>query len=263
MREKTTAQRGFTLIELLVVIAIIAILAAIIFPVFNAARENTRRTTCMSQMHSIGTGVKLYFEDNRKYPSVMAANPYWLDTSPLPTNPAVQRLYDGVPAHTPLDIDQVNARPLIKQRETVPGKQTFLCPDNVNPSPNPTAVTTAIYPPNVPLTGQVKSNGLPVYFYTYDSYDVGPALDANNQATAPFTYEVHYALDWTGVVGKNDPINQLKYPNPPESTTVITWCNYHCAVNHSGVIPVLMLDGRVKAAQANQFTPKGPLNYRP
>ncbi|MCW3095991.1 MAG: prepilin-type N-terminal cleavage/methylation domain [Chthonomonadaceae bacterium] len=255
MREKTTAQRGFTLIELLVVIAIIAILAAIIFPVFNAARENTRRTTCMSQLHSIGTGVKLYFEDNRKYPSVLAANPY------VATGTGQQVLYNGT--GTPLDIDQVNARPLIKQRETVPGKQTFLCPDNVNPSPNPTAVTTAVYPPNVPLTGQVKSNGVPVYFYTYDSYDAGPALDANNQATAPFTYEVHYALDWTGKVGANDPINQLKYPNPPESTTVITWCNYHCAVNHSGVIPVLMLDGRVKAAQANQFTPKGPLNYRP
>ena len=42
-------KRGFTLIELLVVMAIIAVLAAILFPVFNSARENARRTTCSSR----------------------------------------------------------------------------------------------------------------------------------------------------------------------------------------------------------------------
>ncbi len=251
MREKYTAQRGFTLIELLVVIAIIAILAAILFPVFNAVREKTRQTTCMNQMNSIGQAVKLYYLDNQKYPSVLCANPYISSGSG-------QVLYSG--SGVPLDIDQLQARPLIKQRATIPGKQTFHCPDNIDP--NPTAVTTAVYPPNVTLTGQVKSNGVPVYFYSYDSYDVGPALDANNQALPPFAYEVHYALDWTGTVGANDPQNQLKYPNPPETNTVITWCTYHCAVAHSNVIPVLMLDGRVKAAQANQFTSKGPLTYR-
>jgi len=258
MREKCTAQRGFTLIELLVVIAIIAILAAIIFPTFNLVREKTRQTTCMNQMNSIGQAVKLYYEDNHKYPSVLAANPYYSTGSP-----PVQILYDGGPNEVPLDIDQILARPLIKQRLTVPGKQTFYCPDNV-PQPNPIAVTTAVYPPNVPLSGQVMSNGVPEWFYPSDSYDVGPALDVNNQAMAPYTYEVHYALDWTG--SKNlatDPPNQLKYPNPPENSTVITWCTWHCAVNHAGIIPVLMLNGRVKAVQANQFTSKGPLQYVP
>ena len=46
---------GFTLIELLVVIAIIAILAAILFPVFAQARESARQATCLSNMKQIGT----------------------------------------------------------------------------------------------------------------------------------------------------------------------------------------------------------------
>ena len=258
MREKCTAQRGFTLIELLVVIAIIAILAAILFPVFNKAREHTRRTTCMSQMHSIGTALKIYHEDTGKYPTVLCANPYYLD---ILVPPPVQRLYNGGAGQTVLDMDQVIKRSLSKQKTTVTGKETFLCPDNVNP--NPTAVTTAVYPPNVPLTGQVQDGGTAAYFYTYDSYDVGPALDANNEATPPFNYECHYRLDWTGQVGANDPTNQLKYPNPPESSTVITWCSYHAAVNHSGIIPVLKLGGNVVPAPANQFSGKGPLNFAP
>ncbi len=57
-------KRGFTLIELLVVIAIIAILAAILFPVFGQARENARQTVCASNMHQIGLAMRMYISDN-------------------------------------------------------------------------------------------------------------------------------------------------------------------------------------------------------
>ena len=83
---KTFTQRcrrgaGFTLIELLVVIAIIAILAAILFPVFAKARERGKMTACLSNTKQIGTACMMYAEDNDEK---LMWNPYAVSDYPAP-----------------------------------------------------------------------------------------------------------------------------------------------------------------------------------
>jgi prepilin-type N-terminal cleavage/methylation domain-containing protein/prepilin-type processing-associated H-X9-DG protein len=67
MSAQRIAPKGFTLIELLVVIAIIAILAAILFPVFSQARDKARQSQCLSNMKQIGVGVMMYTQDHDEF----------------------------------------------------------------------------------------------------------------------------------------------------------------------------------------------------
>jgi len=77
-----TSRRGFTLIELLVVIAIIAILAAILFPVFAKAREKARQSTCLNNIKQLTTGLLMYVQD---YDETIMPLPY----APNPTQAPV------------------------------------------------------------------------------------------------------------------------------------------------------------------------------
>jgi prepilin-type N-terminal cleavage/methylation domain-containing protein/prepilin-type processing-associated H-X9-DG protein len=84
-------RRGFTLIELLVVIAIIAILAAILFPVFAQARESARKTSCLSNTKQIAAAVMMYLQDYDEY---FALNLYLM-------NPSTGQVFTFYDAHLP------------------------------------------------------------------------------------------------------------------------------------------------------------------
>lgn len=97
-------KKGFTLIELLVVIAIIALLAAILFPVFGRARENARKATCISNLKQIGSAMMLYLQDWdetypfygaswRNYRLYLSFDSYLQDDSKTWVCPSSQRQY--------------------------------------------------------------------------------------------------------------------------------------------------------------------------
>ena len=121
---KNYKKSGFTLIELLVVIAIIAILAAILFPVFARARENARRSSCQSNLKQIGLGIVQYVQDyDEKMPS--SKN-------------------DGLWKDVPW---QVMVQPYVKSY------QLFKCPSNTSPDSASVQNTTGHTADGVPALG--------------------------------------------------------------------------------------------------------------
>jgi prepilin-type N-terminal cleavage/methylation domain-containing protein/prepilin-type processing-associated H-X9-DG protein len=136
-----STRRAFTLIELLVVIAIIAILAAILFPVFAQARAKARQAGCLSNQKQIGTAMMLYTQD---YDEVLPGN---TDGEPScgsgggdastslgfmqPVNPAVRGLWNIVPR---------DLQPYVKNLAV------FRCPQSAPRTGSPTFADTVTTP---------------------------------------------------------------------------------------------------------------------
>ncbi len=140
MRER----RGFTLIELLVVIAVIALLMAILLPALNVAREQGRRTACLSNMRQVGVALMLY-QTEYEY-----------------TPPKTQAVFDYA---SPASRDNVLKllRPMVSAEEPNRATPVYACPSlkpNPNPAYAPTRTSRTGYLANAVLLGR-KTASIP------------------------------------------------------------------------------------------------------
>ena len=87
-RRGQSRRRGFTLIELLVVIAVIAILAAILLPVLSQAKKRAWTIQCVSNLRQIGTGMKLFADDNNQLFPESGSDIHWGTTDPTTGKPS-------------------------------------------------------------------------------------------------------------------------------------------------------------------------------
>ncbi len=171
-----TIGRAFTLIELLVVIAIIAILAAILFPVFGAVREQTRQSSTLSNMHSIYVGASLFYQDEGRYPSALfgyAEVPRVADPN-KPNNPPAEPalptdVTNGI-VSTPMDkatekfAINYGAATGYLYHEQVKDFVSFLCADNLigDQQNGKQQVTQVYYPLALTQALGMGSNPVPV-----------------------------------------------------------------------------------------------------
>ncbi|HEY3267022.1 MAG TPA: prepilin-type N-terminal cleavage/methylation domain-containing protein [Armatimonadota bacterium] len=166
-------KRGFTLIELLVVIAIIAILAAILFPVFAKARDRAMLSTCLSNNKQLGTAFAMYLGDTD------SREPFWADGNRPPAPFTTITHADGsteTPSRTTWDV---------YIWRYVNNKTVFTCPKNTSKwgkalggTANP--IRSYSFPQNINgiLVGRIKNPAKTVQLFEKGSEVCGVTSDA-------------------------------------------------------------------------------------
>jgi prepilin-type N-terminal cleavage/methylation domain-containing protein len=237
---------GFTLIELLVVIAIIALLAAILFPVFATVREKARQATEISNMHQVQLALTQFEADYRQPPKVLFGYVYTSGGKIVPMDRALAQIKADkqdpklyFPGLYPEFINDVTV---------------FEDPDNpVTDTSKDTGglnVTLLCTSPN--YDQQCQNPAVPVGSYIQGTHDfyVADALDTSPQITGPnaisnTVYVPRYQTSWTAVPNTHpnpldvtDPINghnnferQMAFFRTAPDDTYVTLTTYHVPKN--------------------------------
>ena len=225
---------GFTLIELLVVIAIIAILAAILFPVFARARENARKTSCASNLKQIGLGMLQYSQD---YDEQLLNHFYgqdgW-DKSTSPTSGAVKYKW----------MDAV--QPYVKS------SQLFVCPSASDKRYKPQqslvgSETTSPDPPNFGYGGYAMNN---VAYAGGDAFTPPVWESAKSLSNLPTPATTVWVVDANGQFEiANATSNGVGNPTLLNGNPDVNWIYWR----HLDFNNVLFCDGHVKAMNTGQL----------
>jgi prepilin-type N-terminal cleavage/methylation domain-containing protein/prepilin-type processing-associated H-X9-DG protein len=101
MKRNSHSKEGFTLLELLVVVAILAVLAALLLPAVNRAKDSARRTSCLNNLKQISLGLRMYADDSQDTSPNSEAPPLWLTNSPWHTYKALMQDYVGTRGVSP------------------------------------------------------------------------------------------------------------------------------------------------------------------
>ncbi len=228
---------GFTLVELLVVIAIIAILAALLFPVFSSVRVKGKENTCLSNLHQIGIALKAYQTDKHAYPP-----PPWYDGN---------RYHGGVSALYP---------------DYITDKGLMFCPEDSLAGSKGEDARQKVYSSYNgevdPDTWQFKLNGssLPLRVYNYfgydnNGYDVYTPVGGANEFPSPMNTTLPPWLSSEGLTWRFYPRLMNRYA--PDNT-IITHCMHHRS--RYGNAPERQMDMVLRLSGKTEKVHVGPMS---
>jgi prepilin-type N-terminal cleavage/methylation domain-containing protein len=289
-RRTRSAAQGFTLIELLVVIAIIAILTAILLPVFASVREGSRQGVAISNMKDIQQKMAQFKLDNHRYPEVLFG--YAVPGTTMKTGLATAQKAGTAAAYFP------GLYPAyIKDADEFTDPNNPVDP-NSSPQITPTALAVNLIAPcsantDETLTGATASNctgagpgsvvGTTRNFYLRDAFDSGPTVAGTNQVNTDFLTRYQLAREGTACTRDtsgaltnpvspagcdsslhisslpadaqptSDYLHQLRWQNPP-AETVVALTSYH--VKNADKVLVLFESGAVKKMTGADFAAK-------
>lgn len=236
--------RAFTLIELLVVVAIIALLAAILFPVFARARENARRASCASNMKQIGLALVQYVQD---YDEMM---PYQAVNNSAPSS------YPDQPQNVKNFLSNPQFSNVFSQ--TMPyikSTQLLICPSAIRPTTLPSGYSEGAYFAAPTATDDTNYNPNAAVMGRKISQNPRPAEIILMQESKTRQSQYHNYPFWindnTGIAPSLAPdgyYNAFQYPAGVESSVTFEGQTgaYTTSINHFSGGNMLYCDGHVK-----------------